>query len=168
MKKRILAVTSLALAALTSCVNLIEESPSASTADPELKTPRNATVSAQTSYGPPPSEGYESKIRSALGALLKDPASTPFQFEEPQHGSVACDLFDDVDAERHCREECLFGWTVRFHVGTKNRKPGCTGELPYEAFFQQGQLRGILRECKQKDVAGTPTWALLVSLPMAK
>lgn len=168
MKKRTLGGISLALLILPGCINLLEQDRSASSATPELKVSRNATVPSPTWHGAPPGEGYEAQIRLAMGSLMQDPESACFKFEEPEQGSVACNLFDEDVAKPHCQGECLFGWTVSFYVGTRNRKAGCSGEQPFEAFFHEGELRGILRECKQKDSTGAPTWALLVSLPMGK
>jgi hypothetical protein len=59
----------------------------------------------------------------------------------------------------------VFGWIVDIGVNAKNGYGGYTGEQAYDAFFANGQLRGIFVHGKHKDIFGYPTWETVALMP---
>ena len=82
-----------------------------------------------------------------------------YRFGDPIQGWVPSHLFrrDEEPLVRGYE----FGWTVAFAVNAKNSYGGYTGEERYEALFQDGRLRAVLRPGRARDASGFPTWQVV-------
>ncbi len=158
-----LKTIALGLALLTSCVG----GPPPTGPKSSLNKPPSPQKLAAAEYGLGPLAGYEAQIRKVVETLLKDPESARYRFGAPEKGWLPRYHFDHrVPGQPH-RHGHVLGWKVHFAVNAKNSYGGYAGESRYEAFFQDGQLRGILQPGKYKDIFGYPMWNLVADVPAA-
>ena len=120
-------VTSVLLVLLSSCAT----------------PPPSAEELASADYGPVPPTNYEVKIRSTMGAALKDPESVRYNFGSPEK--------DWAEAREG---GYVYGWKVDFTASFG----GYEGEHPYKAFFHKGRLEGIL-----EPFSNSVGWSLVVT-----
>jgi hypothetical protein len=83
--------------------------------------------------------GYETQIRSTIGAGLIDPESARFEFEAP------------VPAWGPKKEQC---WIVKTWCNAKNHFGGYTGRHPYWFYIREGNIVGIARP----DMVAVADW----------
>ena len=128
-----------------------------------LNQPPSAEVLAAANFGPAPMEDSEAQVRATMARLLKDPESARYRFTPAEKGWLPRYLFDKQVPGQPFQLGNVFGWIVRFGVNAKNGFGGYGGETVYEAYFENGQLRGLLERSKYKDTFGYPCWDLLAS-----
>ena len=152
-----------ALLACSSCAGTSTRQAIAVGPTSSLNAPPGDAELASADFGPSPKAEHEDQIRSAMETLLKDPESARYRFDAPAHAWLPRYHFDArVPGQPH-QHGYVFGWTVSFAVNAKNSYGGYTGEQSYEAFFQGGEIRGILQRSRHKDIFGYPAWDLVAS-----
>lgn len=108
-------------------------------------------------YGAPPPAAHAAQIREALARTLLDPESARFTFYAPKRGWAHQYVIDGPQADPY-KAGHAFGWIVSFNVNARNAFGGYTGAHRYDAFFQDGQIRAILRPSDYPDVFGFACW----------
>jgi hypothetical protein len=83
-------------------------------------------------YIAPLNPKYQLAVRGYMRALLKDPYSAVYRFDNPRKGVVQDGVF--VGHKKH------YGWIVPTWINAKNGFGGYTGEQLYIMFFFDGQL----------------------------
>lgn len=124
------------------------------------KAPTQAEL-ASAEYGVMPREEQNAQIRATMETLLKDPESARYRFSPPEkHWIRQSELNADVKASAFGQSH-LFGWRVDFGLNAKNGFGGYSGEKPYRAFFENGELRGIF---KGDELLGHRIWLLVAAV----
>lgn len=128
-----------------------------------LNKPPSDSELTGADYGPIPSKSHQEQIRSTMETLLKDPESAKYRFSSPKKDWIPRYHFDPVIKGQPRLHGYLFGWKIDFGINAKNSYGGYTGENPYMAFFENGELRGIFKPGTHKDIFGYPYWWLVAS-----
>lgn len=165
MKKSIAAVTSLGIIVFAGCASIFPTHSATSAREASWNRPPSTPRVETAEYGIAPGASREKDIRCAMSTLLQDSQFTPLRFLPPERSWLPRDLFEEATSGQPPKEGRVFGWKVHFFVPVQNGNGRVVAEKAYEAFFQEGHLRGILQELKNKDRYGYPTWGLLVSIP---
>lgn len=123
---------------------------------PELNAPPAVHELEAAEYGAPPLPEHEATIRAAIARTLLDPESARFAFAEPEPGWAHQYVIDGPPGPYQPGH--AFGWRVAVEVNARNAFGGYTGAQRYDAFFQDGQIRAILRPADYLDVFGFARW----------
>jgi hypothetical protein len=91
---------------------------------------------ANADYGPPPSAGYEEKIKEKFNQILIDPTSPIYNFGKPTKGYTRKSPLLNTQEN--------FGWKVCGTVNSKNRFGGYAGRIPFFALFYQDRIVAFL------------------------